>query len=176
MADNDFNARPMGEADIHSPPGGTEFKPAVPLKDTGVEFAPEGSDADETVGVRQQLTDSAGKLQTQAGDKVREFADMGKDRASGALDQLAQMLTDAASQVDGKLSAQYGGYARNAAEAVQGFSQQIRDQDMDTLMENARGLIRKSPSVAIGAAAAIGFVLARVVQAGVDSDSRANKG
>lgn len=172
MAENDFNARPMDDADIHSLPGGTEFKPAVPLKDAGVEFAPEGSD----VGVRQQLTDSAGKLQSQAGDKVREFADMGKDRASGALDQLAQMLTDAAGQVDGKLGAQYGGYARNAAETVQGFSQQIRNQDMDALIENARGFIRKSPSVAIGAAAAIGFVLARVVQAGVDSDSDLKKG
>jgi ElaB/YqjD/DUF883 family membrane-anchored ribosome-binding protein len=180
MAENDLNPRPMGDADIATPPGGTSFQPAVPLKDQGVEFEPAGGasgmggDASGGVGsgVRQQLSDGAGKIQAQAGDKARQFADMGKERAAGLLEQLATMLTDAAGQVDGKLGAQYGTYARSAADTVQGFSQQVRDQDIDQLLDQGRELVRKSPAIAVGAAAAVGFVLARLVPSGIDADRR----
>ena len=155
----------MTDADIAAPTG-TEFTPAVPLKDAGVEFTADGG----TGGSRQQLKDASSKLTAQAGDKARSFAEMGKERAGGALDQLAQMLTDAAGQVDGKLGAQYGQYARSAAEQVQGLSASVRDKDIDALLEDARGLVRKSPAVAIGAAATIGFVVARLIQSGLDAD------
>lgn len=165
----------MADTDITSPPEDTDFEPALPLKDAGVEFAPEtkpaGSDSSASAaGLRQQLADGAGKLQGQAGDKVREFADLGKERAAGALGQLATMLTDAADQVDAKLGAQYGGYARTAADTVQGFSQQVKEQDFDELLDQGRELVRKSPAIAIGAAAAVGFVLARLIQSGIDAD------
>lgn len=123
---------------------------------------------------RQAIRDNAGRVGQQATEKVRAFAEQGKDRAGGALDQLSQMLTDAAGQVDDKLGAQYGQYARQAATSVQGFSDQVRNKDLDELLEDARGFVRKSPAVAIGAAAAVGFVLARLIQAGVD-DQRGGK-
>ena len=169
MAENDTGARPMSDADI-TPPSDTEFKPAVPLKGTGVEFEPATGDTPTGGGVRRQLTDGAGKLQAQAGDKARDFARLGQERAGGALDQLATMLADAAGQVDAKLGAQYGDHARSAADAVQRFAGQVKEQDFDQLLDQGRELIRKSPAVAIGAAAAVGFVLARLVQSGVDAD------
>lgn len=171
MADNDTanpGARPMGDTDV-SPPSGTDFTPAVPLKDTGVEFNAEG-DGGPSGGTRQQLQEAGSRLGAQAQEKARGIAEMGKERAGGALDQLAKMLTDAAGQVDGKLGAQYGQYARTAAEQVQGFSSAVREKDLDELMDDARGLVRKSPAVAIGAAAAVGFILARLIQSGVDAD------
>ena len=174
MADNDTAnglGRPMDDADIAAP-AGTEFTPAVPLTDAGVEFQGAGDEARPSSGsgVRAQLSDAGSKLTSQAGEKARGLADMGKERASGALDQLAQMLTDAAGQVDGKLGAQYGQYARTAAEQVQGFSSAVKDKDMDELVDQARELVRKSPAIAIGAAAAVGFVLARLIQSGLDAD------
>lgn len=172
MAENDIPPRPMGDADLTPPPGGTDFQPAVPLKDTGVEFEPAttGGDAGAPANVRQQVKDGATRLQGQAQDKAREFARVGQDRAAGALDQLATMLTDAAGQVDDKLGAQYGGYARNAADTVQKLSGQVREQDLEQLLDQGRELVRKSPAIAIGAAAAVGFVLARLVQSGIDAD------
>ena len=168
MAEDNNNLRPMNDADVGAPPTNTSFQPAVPLKDTGVEFEAEGG---MTGGnVRQQLTDGVGNIQAQAGDKAREFAKLGQDKAAGALEQLATMLTDAADQVDAKLGAQYGGYARNAADTVQKFSGQVKDQDFDQLLDQGRELVRKSPAIAIGAAAAVGFVLARLVQSGIDAD------
>lgn len=167
MPDNEM-ARPMTDAD-DSPPSNTEFTPAVPLKDAGVGFEADGTGGN-TTGVRQQLSEASGKLGQQASDKVRSFAEMGKERAGGALDQLAAMLTDAAGQVDGKLGAQYGQYARTAADQVQGFSASVRDKDLDELLDDAREVVRKSPAVAIGAAAALGFVVARLIQSSLDAD------
>ena len=119
--------------------------------------------------VTDTLKDSATRYGAQAADKAREFADTGKQRATGALDQLSQMLHDAAGQVDEKLGAQYGDYARGAANQVSGFADQLKAKDVDAIADDARDYIRKSPAVAIGIAAALGFVVARLVQSGVDS-------
>jgi len=128
-----------------------------------------GGDIGSKLGdAKQAARDGAGKIGTQASEKVRAYAEEGKARAGGALDQLSQMLTDAAAQVDDRLGAQYGNYARQAAGSVQTFSSSVKDKDLDVLLEDARGFVRKSPAVAIGVAAAIGFAVARLVQAGID--------
>ena len=118
------------------------------------------------------IKDSANKYTAQATDKVRTFAEDGKARASGALEQVAQLLNDAAGQVDEKLGAQYGSYARSAADSVSGFADQVNAKDVDELFDDARELVRKSPAIAVGAAAAVGFVIARLVQSGVDANSK----
>lgn len=117
---------------------------------------------------RQLLKDGASNYATQATDKIRAFADTGKHRAGGALDQFSTMLTDAAGQVDEKLGPQYGDYARQAAGFVTNFSESIKNKEVDDLLDDARGYVRQSPGVAIGIAAALGFVLARVAQSGID--------
>ncbi len=126
----------------------------------------------KTGDAKQAIKDGANKYTAQATDKVRTFAEEGKARASGALEQVAQLLTDAAGQVDEKLGSQYGGYARSAADSVSGFADQVKAKDIDELFDDARELVRKSPAIAVGAAAAIGFVVARLVQSGVDANSK----
>ncbi len=125
---------------------------------------------DKLRGARQLVKDEAGKLTGQAGEKLRAFADDGKSRATGALDELAKTIDDAATTIDEKVGAQFGGYARSASGAVTNFADTLRDKDIDDLLENARDFVRKSPGVAIGAAAAVGFVLARLVQSGIDAN------
>ena len=180
MADDTF--KPMTDQDIV--PAATdplaptdELQPADPLKganDGGNSSASNDTDADvgsadETaVGTRQALSDNVTQLKSEATDRVRGFVDMGKERATGALDQVVQMLNDAADQVDAKIGEQYGQYARNAADQVQGFSTSLNDRDIDDLLDDARELVRKSPGMAIGAAATLGFVVARLLSAGLD--------
>ena len=165
MSDTDF--KPVTDGDITPPPAGTDFTPAAPLKDAGVDF-----DADAATSrveqAKQTAKDYSSKYGAQATDKIRSLADTGKERAVGGLDQLSQMIQDAAGQVDDKLGAQYGDYARSAAGVVSNFSGQIRDKNVDELLDDARAFVRKSPGVAIGVAAALGFALARVVQSGLD--------
>ena len=131
-----------------------------------------GNVSGKTADAKQAIKESASKYSAQAADKARTFAEDGKARASGALEQIAQLLTDAAGQVDEKLGSQYGGYARSAADSVSGFADQVKAKDIDELVDDARELVRKSPAIAVGAAAAIGFVIARLVQSSVDANSK----
>ena len=158
-----------------TPPADTDFEAAGSLTDANVEFqADEADDAPSKraamfSGAAQTLKDEAGKL-TQTGlDKARNYANDGKDRAGGALDEFAQLMTDAAGTVDEKLGAQYGDYARTAANSLAGFADTLRNRDVDDLLADARDLVKKSPAVAIGTAAAVGFVIARLVKSGLDA-------
>lgn len=120
-------------------------------------------------GIKAQLKDGASGLQAQAGDKIRAFAETGKGRATGALDDLTNMVNDAASQIDERLGAEYGEYARRAADAVSGFADTIRNKEVDELFEDGKALVRKSPGVALGVAAVVGFTLVRVIKAGLET-------
>lgn len=152
---------PMTDADVSA---GAAPQANAPLKNEGDTGAVGGA----TATARQAIRDNAGKIGQQATDKLRLVADDGKARAGGALDQLSQLLTDAAAQVDDRLGEQYGRYARDAAGQVQGFAETVRNKDVNELIDDVRSFVRASPAVAVGVAAALGFVAARLVQAGVD--------
>lgn len=161
MSDNDTNTNPMTDADVDAAPAASAVEPAKgPVLDDG------GAATTPT----QTLKDNAGKYSAQAADKVRQFADTGKDRATEALGQFSTMLSDAAGQVDERLGSQYGDYARNAAGTVQSYADQLQAKNVDELIGDARAFVQKSPAMAVGIAAAIGFALARVVQSGLDGD------
>ena len=171
MQDND--AKPMSDNDVSS---SDDFTPADPLKGATVDNdGNEGGTLVEKTDVKQAFKETVGGYGTQAADKARLFAEDGKAKAGGALDQLATLLNDAAAQVDEKLGAQYGGYARTAADSVTSFSDQVKAKDIDELIEDATALVRKSPGIAIGAAAALGFVVARLIQSGIDTTTTDTK-
>jgi len=118
------------------------------------------------------LKDSATRLQQQASEKARAYAIDGKAKAGGALDEFSRLMNDAATSVDDKLGAQYGDYARSAAKSLAGFSDQLKARDLDELLDDLKNFARRSPAVAVGTAAAIGFVLARLVKSGIEPADR----
>lgn len=126
--------------------------------------------ASKTDQARQTVKDYSSKYGAQATDKIRTLADTGKERAVGGLDQLSTLINDAAQQVDDKLGAQYGDYARTAAGAVSNFAEQLKGKDTEELLDEAREFVRKSPGVAVGVAAGLGFAVARLVQSGIDGN------
>ncbi|GAM01695.1 hypothetical protein [Sphingomonas parapaucimobilis] len=137
--------------------------------------APLASDTDASkakaglADAKHQVKEGATKFQQQAVDKIQALTGDGKAKAGSALDQVAQLLNDAAGQVDEKLGNQYGQYARSAADTVTSLSGAIKDKDVEELLDDARAFVTKSPAVAIGIAAALGFALARIVQSGVET-------
>jgi len=150
-------------------------KPATPKKGPTVNTTTTTAalnGADTKPNPAQLLKDSAAKLTKDAGDKARAYAEDGKARAGGALDELARLMTEAAGTVDDKLGEQYGQYARGAADSVSGFSDSLKAKNLDDLIEDARGFVKKSPAIAIGTAAALGFVLVRLIKAGIDAADR----
>ena len=136
--------------------------------------APDNDDAKPTSPTNdtiQSLKDSAATITRNVGDKAKTYAEDGKARAGGALDDLAKMIHDAAGTVDEKVGEQYGQYARTAADAVTGFSDSLKAKNVDDLIADATTFVKKSPAIAIGTAAAIGFVLIRLVQSGLNADT-----
>ena len=122
-------------------------------------------------GVVEQLRGQATALRDQAGGRVREFAEGGKTRASDALDELSRVVGDTAETIDEKLGGEYGEYARRAADAVSGFADTLRRKDVDELYDNVRDAVRKSPGIAIGVAAIVGFTLVRLIKSGMPEET-----
>ena len=147
------------ESESTNPASASESKPS----DLGGE---QGQD-----GTRGVFFDRLDEFRGQAGDKARDLAQTGKDRATAALDSLVQTVEDAASDIDEKLGSQYGDYARRAAEYIGNFSDSFRDKDVDDLFTDAREFVKKSPAVAVGAAAVLGFVVARLARSGMPDRS-----
>lgn len=116
---------------------------------------------------RKAFGETAASFTEQAGAKARDYAGQGKDRAVEALENVADLVGGAANQVSEKLGGQYGGYIQQAADAVSGLAANLRSKDTDELIGDARNVVRSSPAIAIAAAAAVGFLAARVVKSGL---------
>ncbi len=108
-----------------------------------------------------------GKVKSSA----RDAASSGKDKATSALSEVSEMVGSVAGTLDEKVGPQYGNYARKAADAVSGLADTLKSKEIDDLLEDARTFVRQRPAVAIGAAAALGFVLTRIVRAGDKTDA-----
>ena len=112
----------------------------------------------------------ADEVKAQASNMARETATTAKGKTSSAMDGLAKLITETAQTVDSKLGPQYGDYARQAANAVAGAAKSLEDKDVDQLLGEARDFVRKSPAVAIGAAAIAGYVLMRLARGSSEED------
>jgi ElaB/YqjD/DUF883 family membrane-anchored ribosome-binding protein len=119
----------------------------------------------------QQLRQEASTLAGTAGNRARDAANRGKDKAVETVGTIAKMLEDSAATVDTKFGKQYGDYARSAASTVAGLATSLDQKELDELAQQTRDFVKKSPAVAVGAAAVIGFVLARMLKGSSNNNS-----
>lgn len=115
-----------------------------------------------------EIGEEVGRLYGQAGQKALDAARTGKSRAAEGLESLAKIIDDNAVTVDDKLGAQYGDFARSAAQTVTNLAGQLEEKDIEELVTATRDFVRKSPAVAIGSAAVVGFMLARLLRGSGD--------
>lgn len=154
--------------------GGTEM---AKTEGTGGAAATSEGGGSTGVGgrVTEQLRGQVTNLRDQAGGKVRGFAEDGKTRASEVLEELSRVVADTADSIDERLGNNYGEYARKAADSVSGLAENLRSKDVDELYDNVRSAVRKSPGVAIGIAAVVGFTLVRLIKAGLPEEGEGTK-
>ena len=88
--------------------------------------------------------------------------------ASGAdfLAQIARTARGLADDLDGG-APQLAQMVRRAASSAETFSEDIRDKSVGEFVEATQDFARRQPALFIGAAATAGFVLARLLKAGV---------
>lgn len=131
---------------------------------------------DKASEVIVEVKDDVAILAEKAGSGAKSAATSGKGYASDALHGLA----DAARQMAGKLddgtdggNARAAAYARKAADGMDSFSGKLRDKDIEELADDARNAVRQNPAIAVGAAALIGFALARFLKGSGSGGNRA---
>ncbi|MBS0254690.1 MAG: hypothetical protein JSS36_05635 [Proteobacteria bacterium] len=117
---------------------------------------------EELDGRRGELVEDAKVLAGQAKERATALAHDGKARASDALTGLGKLVAENAATVDEHLGARYGDYARSAARSLQEAAVKLDSKDINELGEDAKKLARNNPGMAIGLAAVVGFVLARL--------------
>lgn len=135
-----------------------------------------GTAAQEKAGAyKQQISgkgnewvDEAKVLGGQAKDRAFELAVEGKSRASEAISSFGKIVEDNATVIDEKLGLKYGDYARKAAGALGDTATKLDEKELAELGEDVKEFVRKSPGVAIGAAALAGFLLARLFKGSND--------
>ena len=106
----------------------------------------------------------------EAAGKTRGVIGDGLSKGSEALGSMSRLVNDTAGNIDESLGAEYGDYARSTARYLDETAQKIAAKDPDELIDDVRGFVKKSPGMALGAAAVVGFALARLVQSGFDAE------
>lgn len=181
-AKSDSAAKPARRAAAKAP-----TTKAAPKRKSAAAQAAAPAPAAKSTAIRDQLTatkdtirneaqrkageigDEMGRLYGQATARARDAANQGKNKAAEGLEGLAKMIDDSANAVDDKLGSQYGDYARSAAQTVANLAGTLEQKDVDELVDATREFVRKSPAVAIGSAAVVGFMLARLLSGRRDS-------
>ena len=113
------------------------------------------------------------EFRDKAMNKARSAANEGKAKTGDAIGSLSRFIETSATSLDQNLGRKYGDYARSTADVVANLGDKINTKNVEELVEDARGYVRKSPAVAIGAAAAVGFLLSRFIKAGSGKDEDA---
>jgi hypothetical protein len=114
-----------------------------------------------------QVRDQVYGLREQATEKARQLADTGKGQVTSTLTNITDIVNEAARQVDERFGEQYGQYAHRAADAVSSLATTIEGKSLEDMIDDTRSAVRKSPAIALGTAALLGFALMRVVKAGL---------
>jgi len=139
-------------------------------QDQATSVAGETSTAAAPRSTIDKVREQAAAVASEAGDAAKKAASTGKDKAAEALDGVAKLAENAANAVEEQLGPTYGNYARKASETVSNAAASLQSKEIDDLIEDTKAFVRKSPVVAIGAAAAVGFLLTRLIRIGDGSD------
>lgn len=154
----------------------TKFAKALEDAKTGAQSL--GKQAQDAAGVYKEklagksdaLIEDAKALGEQAKEKAATLAQDGKGKVVEGISGLSKVVADNAGMIDEKLGVKYGDYARSAAKTFEDAAAKLEAKDLTELGDDAREAIRKSPALAVGIAAAAGFLVSRLFK-GSNSDS-----
>lgn len=122
----------------------------------------------------EAIREQAGEFAGRTGETLRGAADTGKDKAADALHGIADAVREFADRADEKGETDSAArFARRAADSMDRLSEVLKDKSLDDFGQDIRTFVRERPAVAIGAAAVLGFALARMLKSGSDDGNEA---
>lgn len=129
-----------------------------------------GAYREKMMGQGEALLGEAKAAAEQAKEKAAALAEEGKLRAVDGISTVSKLVADNAATIDEKLGVKYGDYARSAARSLDETAARLQAKDLAELGDDAREFVRQSPGLAIGIAAAAGFMFSRLFKGSAKSD------
>lgn len=116
---------------------------------------------ESTAGMASTARNYAGDVASRAKDKSRSMFEQQKESALGQVGSVAQAIRSTASNLQGEGQDQTARYVQMIADQLESIGGRLRDKDLDTLVQDAQNLARRSPGTFIAGSVVAGFLLAR---------------
>ena len=124
---------------------------------------------DEAQRKTGEVVDQAKQKTSEVVDQTRtrafDMMDQQKSRAAEGLGGVASALRQTGETLRDGEQAQFGQYAERAAEAVERFSDELRNKDIGELLYEAERFARREPELFLGGAVLLGLVASRFLKA-----------
>jgi hypothetical protein len=104
-------------------------------------------------------------------EKATEQLSTQKDKATDGLGSVAQAVRQSTQQLRDQQHDTLAGYVEQAADQIDRLSKTLRNKDVGELFEDAQRLARRNPSLFIGSAFVLGVVGARFLKSSSRPDS-----
>jgi hypothetical protein len=169
---NDPTSRPaFGSAQSSNQPkapdaGSQARSVAQDVRTKAGEVASKISEAAQQAG--SQAKQTASSLASEANQKARGLMNQKVSLGADFASHIADATKSAADSLDSN-APQIAGLVRDAAEKLQGFSSDLREQTVDDLVRTASDFTRRKPALVFGLASLAGFALFRVLKSNSSS-------
>ncbi|RJP22117.1 MAG: hypothetical protein C4520_08650 [Candidatus Abyssobacteria bacterium SURF_5] len=107
----------------------------------------------------------AQQWKAQAQEKMKAQAATQRSKAAHGLEETAEALRQAGQSLREKNKASLADYAEKAAERTDDLSHYLREKDIDELIGEVEGFVRRQPWVVVGGAFLAGAMLSRFLKA-----------
>lgn len=129
-----------------------------------------GSEAETRArNVAEQTRGQAERIAREATEAGRDIMDRQRASVAAELEAIVKALKKAADAFHDEHQDSIADYTRRAADGLSRLSHDLRDKDLDTLIDNVNDYARRQPGVFLGGAVAAGFLLSRFLKSGKSS-------
>jgi len=126
-----------------------------------------GSAMDEA---REKARQAAGNAQQKISEELRSRVDTSRTRAADALGSVASALSQSGERLRSENQAMPSDYVVRAGDQIRRASDYLRNTDTDEMVRSAEGYARRQPAVFLGGAFLLGFLAARLVKSGQETN------
>ena len=130
----------------------------------------------QTQQLGAQARQQASELANRGGEQVKSQLANQKHEASQRMPPVQTALRETGQQLRNQGQGPVADYADKAADQVERFAGYLRENDVDSLLNDARGFARNNPGVFLGSAAALGFLATRFLKSSSEEGYSADYG
>ncbi len=130
----------------------------------GMEPAREGRTGDALRGAAEGAKQELSRLGDEVKDRSASAFHEQRDVASRQIQSVANAFEAGAGSFDEDGQPRLASYTREAAERIRRLSDNVRERDFNTVVDDVREYARENPAVVIGGAAVLGLVLSRFLK------------